>query len=400
MSSSRVHIDLYRAIDALRDLDSAHAAVVGFQPPTEAPADQVIMERQLFTGSPAAFAAASCACNGLIADPNLAAVLARWNRAVHRLHRRMSKERKLISRLDLRHGLRHGGAGVADILRDNSRSERRLLEFGSDFGCVEFRVRPIIPFDYERRESLLRRAHVGGDDRYRIVELDNLKHALDGFRRLVVDGSSLARRTLATVPELRSSFLAAARRCRKWRSHYLRRRIEPLRRRADEFKIFRLFESNILGDFGKSCGVGRKLAIGDPLSCRRVEYSAFFRATGCGETRQRFAAAPPGGFAVSLPRAAAVAKRRVLHLSCRSLDRRATDWRRVSCWAARAPAAPGSTPLSSSSATEHRDGGVSALAHLDIGHCQNDLAISSDSERGVWLKRRLGCVGFANRRQV
>ena len=32
---------------------------------------------------------------------------------------------------------------------------------------------------------------------------------------------------------------------------------------------------------------------------------------------------------------------------------------------------------------QHRDGGVGALAHLDIGHGQDDLPIAADADEGV-----------------
>ena len=52
----------------------------------------------------------------LTADPDLAAVLADMNRAVHRLHRGVREEWNLIGGLDLGDGARHGLVDIADVL--------------------------------------------------------------------------------------------------------------------------------------------------------------------------------------------------------------------------------------------------------------------------------------------
>ena len=45
---------------------------------------------------------------------------------------------------------------------------------------------------------------------------------------------------------------------------------------------------------------------------------------------------------------------------------------------------------------QHRDGGVGALAHLDVGHGQDDLPIGSDADEGIGRERRargaFGCM--------
>src|SRR4030081_1382839 len=68
----------------------------------------------------------------LAADPDFAAVLAHMRRAVHRLHGCMREERNLVGRLDLGHRARHRAVGIADVLRNCARAERRLFELIHD----------------------------------------------------------------------------------------------------------------------------------------------------------------------------------------------------------------------------------------------------------------------------
>ena len=43
---------------------------------------------------------------------------------------------------------------------------------------------------------------------------------------------------------------------------------------------------------------------------------------------------------------------------------------------------------------QHRDGGIGALAHLDIGHGQDNPSIASDADKGV-RHEAVGRFGFA-----
>jgi hypothetical protein len=54
------------------------------------------------------------------------------HRAIHRLHGRVRQERRLIHRLNLRGGARHGVADVADRLRDSAATKRGLFELVVD----------------------------------------------------------------------------------------------------------------------------------------------------------------------------------------------------------------------------------------------------------------------------
>ncbi len=98
----------------------------------------------------------------------------------------MREERDLVGRLDLGDGARQGRIDVADILRDRPRLERRLLELRHDRFGVELGVRPVVPFDHQRRQPFLRGAHMVGQDGDGVVEPDDLMHALDGLGLRIV----------------------------------------------------------------------------------------------------------------------------------------------------------------------------------------------------------------------
>ena len=100
--------DLDGTVDLLGDLDGARDAI-GLQPPAEPAADQMVVDHDLVQRQARGLRRRRLgARDGLGADPDLAAVLADMNRAVHRLHRRVREERNLIGRLDL-----GGGAAIA-----------------------------------------------------------------------------------------------------------------------------------------------------------------------------------------------------------------------------------------------------------------------------------------------
>jgi hypothetical protein len=118
---------------------------------------------------------------------------------------------------------------------------------------------------------------VVGDDRDRIVEPHDLAHALDGERRRIIHalqppaehGRLRQRRDLhAGRPDVDAVDSGAV---------DLRRRIEPLRRRADELEVFRLLERHVGWDRQAGC-VGRERAVFDPPSGRRVHHFAGLRA--------------------------------------------------------------------------------------------------------------------------
>ncbi len=100
----------------LRDLDGA-SDTVDLEPAAETAADQMIVHDDLVQRQAGGFRRGRLGPReGLGADPDLAAVLAHMDRAVHRLHRRMREERKLVGRLDLGDGARHRVVDIADVL--------------------------------------------------------------------------------------------------------------------------------------------------------------------------------------------------------------------------------------------------------------------------------------------
>ena len=86
MSSSRVQIDLHRAIDLAGDLHRLGDAV-DIEPAAEAAAEQVIVDLHLLRRQAGDLRGRRLrAAHDLRADPDVAAILAHMNRAVHRLH--------------------------------------------------------------------------------------------------------------------------------------------------------------------------------------------------------------------------------------------------------------------------------------------------------------------------
>jgi hypothetical protein len=183
--------------------------------------------------------------NGLIADPYFAAVLADMSGAVHRLHGGVGQERNLIDRLDLGRRVRHCAVDVADGLGDSARLERCLLEFCRYVARAELGVRPVVPFDLQRREALRRRSHMVGDDGDGIVETHDLAHALDGLGRRIIH----ALHAPADHRRLRQGRDLDARRPNvdavDGGAVDLDRRVQPSGRRADEFEILRFLKDNV-----------------------------------------------------------------------------------------------------------------------------------------------------------
>ena len=241
-------------------------------------------------GSPVVFAAAGLgARDRLIADPDLAAVLADMDRAVHRLHCRVREERNLVGRVDLGGGARHGLVDIADVLRDRPRIERRLLELGRDVVRAELGVRTVVPFDLERREPFLRRPHMIGHDRDGVVEPHDLAHALDGLGGRIIDALHAA----AEHGRLRERRDLHARRpnvdAKNGRAVDLRRRVQTLGRRADELEILRSLERDAFRD-RHAGGVGGKLAIFEPFFPSARESP---RRSARGRTPDRHSSASP-----------------------------------------------------------------------------------------------------------
>src|ERR1700681_829399 len=179
--------DLHRPLYLHGDLHSAGDAV-NLEPATEAAADQVIVNDDLVQRQSGGFCGSGLGSReGLVADPDFAAVLADMYGAVHRLHRRVREERNLIGRLDLGDSGRHSFLGIADVLRNRPRTQRSLFELAHDLVCVELGVRSVVPFDHQGRQPFLRGPHMVGYDRDGVVEPYDLTHALDSLGLRIID---------------------------------------------------------------------------------------------------------------------------------------------------------------------------------------------------------------------
>ena len=304
------------------------------------------------------------------------------NRAVHRLHRRVREERNLVGRLDLGGGARHGLVDIADVLRDRARLERRLFELGRDRLGVELGVRTVVPFDHQRRQPLLRRAHMVGHDRDGVVEPHDLAHALDGLGRRIVhalhataeDGRLRERRDLhARRPSVDAI---------DGRSVDLRRRVEPLGRRADSLK-----SSGRLSATFSGTGMRAASAASSPYLSVVRSARAALRRFARGRTPDRHSSAwpppPPAWFARShrLGAAAATPPRIAFELpvACTPQQRIA-----VELLVGRRMLQPHLVQVHLQLfGDQHRDRGVGALAHLDIGHGQDNLPVAADADEGV-----------------
>ena len=187
MSSSRVQTTLTGPSTCLA-ISTARMAPSDFETPAKSAADEMVMHDDLVERQSGDLRRRGLrACDGLGADPDFAIVLAHVDSAIHRLHRGVRQERHLVGRLDLRCGACHGFVGIADVLRNRAWIARRGFELARDVFRGELRMRAVVPFDLERRESLLGRPHVIGDNRDGIVETHDLTHAFHVLRRAVID---------------------------------------------------------------------------------------------------------------------------------------------------------------------------------------------------------------------
>ena len=174
--------DLHRPVDLLGDLDGSSSAI-GFKSAAKATTDQMIVDDDLLERQACDLRGRRLnARQGLRPDPDLAAFLAHVNRAVHRLHRRMRQEGKLIARLDLGGSASHRPVDIADVLGNCTGLAGRLLELGDDQACLELGMRTIVPFDHQGLQPLLRRPHMVGNDRHGIIEPNDLAHPFDRLR--------------------------------------------------------------------------------------------------------------------------------------------------------------------------------------------------------------------------
>ncbi len=239
--------DLERRIHLLRD---AHGLghVVHLEPAPEAATEEMVVDHDLLQREPGDLGRRSLrAAQHLRAGPHLASILPHVDRAVHRLHRDVRQERRLVYRFDLRRRAGERAHGVAVFPRRHTRGLRRLREPLHDVGGTQLRIRPVVPADGERRQSLLGRPHVVGHNGDCIVELNDLPHAGDCLRLLLVDSTDFAAQDRARSHRCdqhpRQPHVDPVLR----RSVHLARRVEPLGRRAEQREVLRVLERDLVG---------------------------------------------------------------------------------------------------------------------------------------------------------
>ena len=263
----------------LRDLDGPDDSI-DLKPPAKSPADQMIVDHDLVQRQTGGFRRGRLdACNGLAADPDFATIVADMHCAIHRLHGRVREERELVGCLDLGDGAREGFVDIADVLSHRPRIECRLFELSRDLLRVEPGVCTVIPFDHQRRQPLLRCAHMVGDDGDGVVKPHNLTHTFDGLGRRIVYAlqSAAEDRRLRQCRDLHAG-----------RPHIdaidgrpidLGRGVDSLGRCADQRKILWLLQRYRVWN-GHVCCIGGKLAIFEASPGRRVKHFTALHAAG------------------------------------------------------------------------------------------------------------------------
>ena len=302
------HLD--RAIDLPGDLHRLGDAV-DLQPAAEAAAEQVIVDLDLLQRQAGHLRRRRLgAAQNLRAEPDVAAIRAHMHRAVHRLHGGMRQQRQLIDRLERAGGARHGLGDIAILHGDHAGPLQRLLMQRGQIGAGEIGVGARVPGDVERRQALLRRPHVIGDHRHRIVEAHHLAHALDGLRLAVVEARELAaehragrhRRDLhARKPDVDAELRLAV---------DLVGSVEALGGLADQLECARILERHVVGHRQLRGRLGER-PIGELAPGRRMDHLALLGAAGeridvpglgCG--RHQHAAGGRAGAAQRLPEGA------------------------------------------------------------------------------------------------
>ena len=251
---------------------------------------------------------------------------------------------------------------------------------------AELGVRTVVPFDHQRCQAFLRSPHMIGHDRDGVVEPHDLTHALDGLGLRIID----ALHATAEDRRLRERRDLHARRPRvdaiDGRSVDLRRRVQALRRGADELEIRRSLERHAFGH--RHAGrVGGKLAVFGTSARRRVKHFASLRATrrridipALRRRRHEHGSRGRPGLAQRLPRAAY----RVRVAGCLHAEQGIG----IELFVGRSMFQPHLFQVHLQLfGDQHRDGGVGALAHLDVGHDQRDLTVRIDTDECVRCKR-------------
>ena len=231
------------------------------------------------------------------------------NRAVHRLHRRVGEEGKLVGGID-RLARSDALRGIADRFRYGSFLLAGAADLFPDLSGRDRGVGAFVPDDFEGVEPLHRRPHVIADDGDEVVQNNDLSNAGKALGLAVVDAADLAakhrtRRQGGEFDARRHRIDAKSR-----LAVDLVGRIQPLQRLADELEVCRRLQRRVLGGRHPR-GSGDERAIGELSPARIVKHFALGGATGCGvdppDLRRRRDEQRPGarrGFAQGHPEGA------------------------------------------------------------------------------------------------
>ena len=321
----------------------------------------------------------------LLAVPDFAAVGVELDHAVHRLHRRVCEERKLVGRLELLRGTVDAFCRVAVVARDLPGSPRELAVLGRDVGGRRLEARGVVPVDLERIAPLLRLPERRRDDRDSVGHLDHVAHARDLLHARDVVALELS---------------AEARRMRDDGGQHLRK-LDVLRVLrgavrlglgigarhvlADEDEVLRLLELHrcrhgLLRGRVRKFAEGGFLPVGVEddavLHLNRVGRHAPLFCRGGHEHRARRGA----GLPVLLER---VGDRGRAAGSLRGAPHQVGVARRIGGCADRANLRPRGVELLGD---ERRESGVGALAHLEMLHVNGDRIVGADRHERVRLE--------------
>ena len=107
--------------------------VHGGQPLVDSAAQELIVHPDLLQRQTGHFGDGRlCTREDLRSDPHIAAVLTDVHRAVHRLHRRMCKERHLVHRFDLQYRKRMPQTVVTEMIAERTFGEQLVGDDGAD----------------------------------------------------------------------------------------------------------------------------------------------------------------------------------------------------------------------------------------------------------------------------
>ena len=197
---------------------------------------------------------------------------------MHRLQRGMGEERQLVDGFHCGDSVRHGLVDVALTARHGARALRCPLQLPDDIRRAEARVRALVPWDVEGRESLPRGPHVVCDDRDRIIEPHDFLHAPDGPGFGGIDAPHPAAKhgrsgecgdLHARQRHVDAVYGGAV---------HLLRRVQTRCGRADELEVCRRFERDVFG-YRPRCGISRESPVTGPAAAGTVDHCTLLGPT-------------------------------------------------------------------------------------------------------------------------